>query len=129
EVLRVFTVALEIIAGWLTFLCLIRLRIPRLMAGTFTCLLIGLFSVNKFHGLARLDFLQLAVVLAALHQLLVFMESPPVMRPTTCLFRFTCFSVLALLAKPTSILFLFGVGIFALLQLRGDRRIVAWLIA
>ena len=117
--LRGFTVACELLSAVLLFLLLRQRRVSRLHAATCGASLLGILSIHKFHGLARLDMLVVALLLLVLW-LLTRARAKPNWRTHLLL---GASMVLTCLTKPTAAVPLLVMGGSLLLPAwRGEKR-------
>jgi 4-amino-4-deoxy-L-arabinose transferase-like glycosyltransferase len=114
--LRLLTLLAELAAGVLVYRLLRRSGVSRLRALALGLVALGLLSVHKFHGLARLDPFLVAVELGCVELALAARA-----RPTwTRLGGLGALAVVAMLTKPTAAITLAVLGGHALLGARGQ---------
>jgi len=116
--LRLLSIACEVLIGAIVYRIILMESRDRDAALLFASLLLGLFSVHKFHGLARVDLLELFFTVFAVHGLLHFRRHISHGHLVLAGASF----VLALLTKPTAAVVLFGCFAYALLRLRAERK-------
>ncbi len=116
--LRLLSIACEVLIGVVTYRIILMESRSKDAALLFASLLLGLFSIHKFHGLARVDLLELLFTVSAIYCLLHFQSH--VSRGHLVLAG--VFFMLALLTKPTAAVVLCGCLAYALLRLKAERK-------
>ncbi len=116
--LRLLSIVCELLIGVITYKILHMESRNRNAALLFGSLLLGLFSIHKYHGLARVDTLVILFTVSAIYCLLHFLRHLSHSRLVLAGALF----VLALLTKPTAAVALCGCSTYALFQLRTVRR-------
>jgi hypothetical protein len=112
--LRLLSIVCEVLIGVITYKILLLESRDKGAALLFAGLLLGLFSIHKYHGLARIDLLALLFTVSAIYCLLYFLRCGSHGR----LVLAGAFFGLSLLTKPTAAAVLCGCSAYALLRLR-----------
>jgi len=116
--LRLLSIVCEVLIGVITYKLLLMESRNKSASLLFASLLLGLFSIHKYHGLARVDLLQLLFTVSAIYCLLYFLRHTSLGH---LVLAGACF-ILALLTKPTAAVALCGSFTYALLRLRAERK-------
>lgn len=122
--LRVFTVVSELVIVLFAYRILVRHGAQRWYAGTGAAIVLGALALQKFHALARIDMLVLALEMWGLSEVVAFRDD----RRRSHLGWLVVAQVAALLTKPTAIILLGCTGLLALWMLPRERRDGAWLV-
>lgn len=112
--LRLFNILTELAISLVFLGITVLITKDKSLSLIFTCLLLGLLSVHKFHGVIRVDALGLFFALTGIFYLLKYLKSNSVLD----LIYFSFLYTLALLAKQTNLILITGVVVYSFAKFR-----------